>query len=318
MIKSFKNNLKYLEIPDITNQLFLLLLALISFISIENTSVKFIVLFVNLILCILIIYVVSHYEKKSYEEKRQRSFTRFLRYWYPVFTIIFCFKEIYLIMINLNHGLYDNYLIKIDLWIFGQNPTAFLSSYLNPYAVEFLQIVYGLFYLMPAIYALELYLWHRYDELKYAIFVVLLGFYISFIGYVIFPAIGPRFTLHDFHLTDTELPGIFLAEKIRSFINFVESIPDNVPNPQDYAQRDAFPSGHTIIILLITYLSRKIKSNSFYFYLPYSILMLFSTLYLRYHYFIDLAAGIPVVLITIFIANKLYGDKINFGKSPSV
>ena len=145
----------------------------------------------------------------------------------------------------------------------------------------------------------------------------MLGFYISFIGYVIFPAIGPRFTLHDFHLTDTELPGIFLAEKIRSFINFVESIPDNVPNPQDYAQRDAFPSGHTIIILLITYLSRKIKSNSFYFYLPYSILMLFSTLYLRYHYFIDLVAGIPVVLITIFIANKLYGDKINFGKSPS-
>lgn len=317
MIRGFKKNLDFLEIPDITNQLFLLLLALISLISIKNTSEKYIVLFVNLVLCLLIIYFVSHYEKKSYEDKRQRSVSRFLRYWYPVFMIIFCFKEIYLIMINLNHGLYDSYLIRIDQWIFGQNPTDYLSRFLNPYGVEFFQIVYGLFYVMPVIYALELYLWHRYDELKFAIFVVLLGFYLSFIGYVIFPAVGPRFTLHDFHLTDAELPGIYFAEKIRSFINFVESIPQNVSNPQDYAQRDAFPSGHTIIILLITYLSHKIRSNSFYFYLPYSILMLFSTIYLRYHYFIDLAGGIPIVLITIYTANKLYGNKINFGKSYS-
>jgi membrane-associated phospholipid phosphatase len=228
--------------------------------------------------------------------------------------VFFCFKEIYLIMISLNHGLYDSYLINADYFIFGLNPTQYLKSFSNPFLTEILQIVYGLFYAMPVIYALELYLWHRYEELKYAMFVIFFGFYLSFIGYVMIPAIGPRFTLHDFHLMDTELPGLFIADKIRDFINFGESIPKNIPNPQDFAQRDAFPSGHTIIIILITYLSHKIKSNSFYFYLPFSMLMIFSTVYLRYHYVVDLIGGIPVVLFTIYVANRYYRDKINFGK----
>ena len=315
MIRDIKKNASYLEIPDVTNQIFLILVSIFSLIFVEKTPERYLIPVVNVFLCLLIIYFVSHYEKKPASEKNERSLTRFLRFWYPVFMILLCFKEIYLIMISLNHGLYDDTLIKIDFWIFGVNPTQYLSKFINPYLTELLQIVYGVFYLMPVIYALELYLWHRYEELKYAIFVVFFGFYLSFIGYIIFPAIGPRFTLHDFHSIDLEMPGLYFTKKIRDFINFGESIPANVTNPEAFAQRDAFPSGHTIIIILITYLSHKIRSNSFYFYLPFSMLMIFSTVYLRYHYVIDLIAAVPIVLFTIFVANKLYGDKINFGKN---
>lgn len=315
MFKSFKENLRYLEIPDVTNQIFLIIVSVISLVFVESLGEKLLIPLINIILCILIIYFVSHYEKKPDLDKRKRSISRFLRFWYPAFMILFCFKEIYVIMISANNVLYDNYLIKTDYWLFGVNPTEYLSKFLNPYAVEFFQIVYGLFYLMPVIYAMELYLWHRYEELKYAIFVVFFGFYLSFLGYLLLPAIGPRFTLHDFHSLSIELPGLFFADKIRDLIDIGESIPQNVSNPEAYAQRDAFPSGHTIIIILIAYLSHKIKSNSFYFYLPFTILLIFSTVYLRYHYVIDIISGIPFVLLTIFVANKLYKGKINFGKS---
>jgi len=231
--------------------------------------------------------------------------------------ILFCFKEIYLIMVGFDTRLYDPELIRIDQWLFGVNPTEFLYSFNSPFLVELLQIVYGLFYLMPVIYAMELYLWHRYEELKYAIFVIFFGFYLSFLGYIIVPAIGPRFTLHEFANMNIEMPGLYFAEIIRGLINFGESIPKNVPDPELYAQRDAFPSGHTIIIILITYLSHKIRSNSFYFYLPFSILMIFSTVFLRYHYVIDLIAGIPFVIITILTANRIYKGKINFGRKLS-
>lgn len=313
MIKRFKGNLRYLDIPDVTNQIFMILLAVLILLFVKNPAAKFLIPLLNILLCILITYFVSHYEKKPETEKTQRSFSRFLRFWYPAFMIMFCFKEIYLIMISLGHPLCDDTLIKIDRWIFGFNPTQYLSNYSSPISVEFFQIIYGIFYLMPVIYSAELYLWHRYDELKYAVFVILTGFYLSFLGYVLFPAIGPRFTLHDFSRTDIELRGLFFAGYIRDIINFGESIPASVSNPEDYAQRDAFPSGHTIIILLITYLSHKIKSNSFYFYLPYSLLMLFSTVYLRYHYVIDLIGGIPFVLVTIFLANRIYKGRIRFG-----
>lgn len=311
---SFKEKLKYLDVPDVTNQIFLLLLSLISIIFVSKIPERFLIPLLNLFLCFLITLIVSHYEMKSDFEKKQKSVSRFLRFWYPAIMILLCFKEIYVIMLTVHTSLYDSWLIGIDRWLFGTDPTIFLSQYLNAFTVEFLQIVYGLFYFMPVIYAMELYLWHRYEELKYAIFVVFLGFYLSFLGYLLLPAIGPRFTLHEFSMLDGELTGIYFSEKIRNIINFAESIPKNIPNPQDFAQRDAFPSGHTIIIILITYLSHKIKSKSFYFYLPYSLLMIFSTVYLRYHYVIDVIAAIPFVIVTIYIANKIYGDKIDFGK----
>lgn len=314
MIKNFKGNLKYLDIPDVANQIFLLLLSLLSLLFVKDYPAKFLIPLLNVILCLLIVYFVSHYEKKTGPAVTEKSFSRFLRFWYPAFTILFCFKEIYMIMMSLDHPLCDDTLIRIDYWIFGFNPTQFLSSFASPITVEIFQIIYGIFYLMPFIYLSELYLWHRYDEQKFATFVILTGFYLSFIGYVFFPAIGPRFTLHEFVNTDSELHGIFFAQYIRDIINFGESIPKNIANPEEYAQRDAFPSGHTIIILLITYLSHKIKSKSFYFYLPYSVLMLFSTVFLRYHYVIDLIGGIPFVLVTIFIAERIYKGKIVFGE----
>jgi membrane-associated phospholipid phosphatase len=315
LINLLKKNLKYLEIPDVTNQIFLLFLAVLSLIFIDDYPDKFFIPIVNIGLCLFIIWVVSHYEKKPEEVKRNRSFSRFFRFWYPVFTILFCFKEIYMIMIDANNFLYDDVLIQIDQIIFGVNPTEYLSRFYNPYLVELLQIIYALFYIMPVIYGMELYLWHRYEELKYAMFVIFFGFYLSFIGYLLVPAIGPRFTIHDFHQLNFELEGIFLSNVLRDIINFGESIPKGVVNPEEFAQRDAFPSGHTIIMILITYLSKKIKSKSFYFYLPYSILLIFSTVYLRYHYVIDLIAAIPFVLITILVAEKLYKNKLSLKKN---
>lgn len=309
MIKNFKKNVRYLEIPDVTNQIFLILLGITGLIFIDG-PVRFFIPLINIILCLLIVYFVSHYEKKPHPKNRERSLSRFLRFWYPGFMILICFKEIYWIMISTHNVLYDEYLIRVDRWLFGTDPAVFLSSFINSYAVEFLQIAYGFFYIMPLIYAMELYFWHRYEELKYAFFVIFFGFYLSFIGYLLVPAIGPRFTLFDFQNLNLEMPGIFLADNIRYIIDLGESIPANVPNPQDFAQRDAFPSGHTLIVILITYLSHKIKSNSFYFYLPYSIILIFSTVYLRYHYVVDLIAAIPLALFTIFVANKLYKEEL--------
>jgi membrane-associated phospholipid phosphatase len=212
-------------------------------------------------------------------------------------------------MMGLTPVIHDDLLIKIDFLIFGFNPTMVLKSISHPLITEFLQIIYALFYMMPVIFALELFLWHRYQELKFVTLVILFGFYLSFIGYLVLPAIGPRFILHDFYNLNNDLPGLWFTNFLRDLVNLGESIPKNTQNVELFAQRDAFPSGHTIIILLIVYLSRKIKSNSFYFYFPYSILMIFATIYLRYHYVVDLIGGLAFAILTILISNKLFSIK---------
>jgi len=310
LLKSFKKNITYLEIPDKINVIFLTALSILSIFNSCVITPWLLVVVVNTLISIAIVYVVGTYEKKNEIEKKKPSIIRFIRFWYPAFMIAFCFKEIYLLMIGLTGPLHDDILIRIDYMIFGANPTEVLFGISNPILTEFLQLVYDFFYVMPAIYVMELYLWHRYEELKYATFVILFGFYLSLIGYLIVPAIGPRFTLHDFHSLNHEMPGVFLTNILRDIINFGESIPKGISNPEAVAQRDAFPSGHTIIILLIAYLSHKLKSKSFYFYLPYSILMMFSTIYMRYHYGIDVIAGCIIAIFTVLIANQIYKRKL--------
>lgn len=264
---------------------------------------------------ITLIIIINFFIKKYEVDKHPGQFYKIFRYWYPVFMILVCFKEIYLIMIYSTSGiLYDTVLIEIDRAIFGTDPTHFLYRFANPVLTEFMQIIYSIFYFLPIIIAFQLYITKRYIEFKYSMFVIFLGFYLSYIGYLLVPAIGPRFFLHDFHATNLELPGIYLTEMFRNVINAAESIPMNVQNPEDYAQRDAFPSGHTIIIIIVTYLAHKFDPERFKLYFIYCVLMIISTVYLRYHYVIDLIAAVPVVVVTILLANYLYAGKLSTSK----
>ena len=310
MKQKIRKYFKYLEVNDFGNQVFLLLLSFIILINKNKIDYWYLLILLNLFFAFSIIFIVNAYESMSGLERTKQGLKRFLRFWYPVFVITFCFKQIYVIMLAMAPVYHDEILINIDRTIFGTDPTVFLEHYSNPVVTELLQVIYGVFYFMPVIYGVELYVWHRYKEYKYATFVIFTGFYLSFLGYLILPAIGPRFTLHNFANINFELPGLYLTDIVRDLVNYGESIyPKGVANPELIAQRDAFPSGHTIIIVLITYMSRKFKSNTFYFYLPYAVLMIFATVYLRYHYVIDLIAGFGVALLTIAISEYLFRNR---------
>lgn len=267
----------------------------------------------NLILICLIVFIVCKYESKTDFEREaldsKFSFLKITRFWYAIPLILICFKEVYLIIYLLYSSDYDALLIKIDQDMFGVNPTQWIYKFSNPLLTEVLQIIYLIYYLVIIVYGLELYLWRRFDEFKYATFVILVGFFSAYLIYMLFPAVGPRFYLHDFKAIDRELPGILFTDWIRAILNIGESIPANVPNPQDYVQRDAMPSAHAEIAILLAYLSRKIRSKSFYFYLPYCILMIISTIYLRYHYVIDIIAGLLLAVITVVFCNSIYSGK---------
>lgn len=293
---------------------FFIFLSIVSAIFVDSLQQKILLPLLNLVIILVSIAIVSSYEERYADDELAPGFFRFVRYWYPVFTILFCFKEVYVIMISHGDTLYDEMLAQADRLLFGFNPTEYIYIMEHPLLTEFMQIVYGVFYIMPVVYASELYFWHRYREMKYTIFVIMFGFYLSFIGYLLVPAVGPRFTIHDFLTTDAELPGVFFAQTIRDLINFGESIPKGDPSAMLVAQRDAFPSGHTIVILLITYLSAKFRSRSFYFYLPYSVLMIFSTVYLRYHYVVDLIAALPFVIVTLIVSNYFYRESSFAGR----
>jgi membrane-associated phospholipid phosphatase len=81
-----------------------------------------------------------------------------------------------------------------------------------------------------------------------------------------------------------------------------ESIPPNVLNAAALAQRDCFPSGHTEMTIISIYLSLKFKQSIRWIILIVGISLIIATVYLRYHYVIDIIAGIICAILVIFFA----------------
>ena len=296
-IKSLLLNLRAVDLLVVGYSIFLMLINLIFHQKINEWA--------SLIL--LNILVITFVIGIAYLDKEKPNIIwKQLHYWYLVPLILITFKQIYFINKPIHGQDYDQILIEIDRWIFGVDPTIALYSIANPVLTELLQIVYGTFFFLPVILGIDLLLKDRMKDFHFEAFLVVFGFFLSYIGYILVPAIGPRFTLHDFDMTNVELPGLFLTNYLRDIVNTGESIPPGTPNPAEVVQRDVFPSGHTQMTLIVMYLAYKFKTKSRYFIIPNGALLVFSTVYLRYHYVIDVFAGILFMIYTIWAGKKMY------------
>lgn len=296
-IKSFLKKLKAFDLVVIAFYIFLTILHLIFYDKINNSGRWVLVNGGIISLAFLLAFLEDRYSKRVW---------RILHYWYIAPLILLTFKELYFMIKPIRGIDYDFLFINIDRFLFGGDPTKFLYQLANPLLTEILQIVYGSFYLLPIILCLSLLRKKRYVATDFALFSIVYGFFLSYLGYFLLPGIGPRFTLHDFDTINQALPGLYFTNFLREVVNVGESIPAGTINPADLVQRDVFPSGHTMITLIVMYLSIKLKSRSRYFFIPVGSLLIFSTVYLWYHYVIDLIAG------TLFMMFAMWSGKYIF------
>ena len=87
-----------------------------------------------------------------------------------------------------------------------------------------------------------------------------LGFCFSYAGYFFLPAVGPRFTLHDFSRTDIDLPGLLFTPLCGgSSIIGNRFLRERPAAAFACAQRDVFPSGHTMMTMVAVILAYKFR-----------------------------------------------------------
>jgi len=187
----------------------------------------------------------------------------------------------------------DSYLIQIDLFLFGVHPTVWMEQWINPWFTDLMSLAYISYYFLPVILAVTLYLKGRREEFHQTMFIFTFGYYISFIGYILFPAIGPRFTLA--HLQTIPLEGSFFTDLVRDLLNTIE-----------HNKRDCMPSGHTQMVLMVLFLAHRYEKVLFYVFLPIICGLILSTVYLRYHYVIDLMVGVALAIGCTIVGPLLY------------
>jgi membrane-associated phospholipid phosphatase len=228
-----------------------------------------------------------------YQVKRPNPTSWLFRNWYPLPYVASCYKEMALFIPAVRTTDADQWLADLDFRIWGAHPSVWLERVHSPVLTEFLQVVYTLF--VPAVLYIAWILWRqrRTKDFQYYAFLIAMGFLASYIGYILVPARGPRFLLK--HLQHFPLQGLWLFQTMQRALDRLES-----------AHYDCFPSGHTELTILAWWGSRMVSKRLFRVYLAYTPCIIFATVYLRYHYTVDLLAGIVTAAVLILTAPRLY------------
>jgi membrane-associated phospholipid phosphatase len=216
-----------------------------------------------------------------------------IRGWYPILLVPLTFKELTYLIPLLHPRDFDWELAAIDYRMFGAHPTVWLERVTWPLATEMLQLAYITYYFLPIALAVVLWCHGWFERFHFFVFIGVLGFYLSYLGYIAVPAIGPRFILAD--QQTRPLTGLLLFEHIQAALNRLEGV-----------TRDCFPSGHTELTLLVLYYAQRFHRRTFWWILPAGVALVISTVYLRYHYVIDVIAGALLALAVVIAAKPLY------------
>lgn len=219
----------------------------------------------------------------------------FVRWWYPALLIPPIFSELQSLVHPINPTDIDAQLIAIDFALFGVHPTVWLEHVTVPWLTEYMQVAYVTFYVLPFALCAPFYRQGQFLAFRVSLCALLLTYYVSYLLYFVTPARGPRFYL----TADQMLPltGLWLTAPLQASLDALEGI-----------QRDAFPSGHTAIALIVLSMAARYQRRRFYPMLGIAVSLVVSTVYLRYHYVIDVIAGALLAVSCLGVTFWLYRE----------
>lgn len=183
----------------------------------------------------------------------------------------------------------DGVLNAIDVWLIGQTPALLLQPLNSPWLTELFSICYILFF--PYLLFSIIYYFGGSLHLLKSFTVGLFSLYgIGFLGYTLLPAGGPYVYLAS--RFDAALEGWLVsgwnAELVRMGSSGV----------------DVFPSLHVAVSSFLLFFDRRHKPWRYRAYLVPCVGLWLSTLYLRYHYLVDVIFGFALAALSLYVARR--------------
>ena len=215
---------------------------------------------------------------------------------YTVVAIPVVFTQLGSLVPYVHPGGYEQELFDFDLRLFGGvNPLEALEGMAHPVFTEALQWVYDFYYFIPVILGVAVFRAGRPLDLLRMLFAITFCILLSYVGYYLVPATGPNIDKFDLYRFETPLAGSFLTFELRETLAVIEKI-----------KQDCFPSGHTAVSLLSLTLAYRFSRGAVGVLWPLVAALIFSTMYLRYHYVADVLAGIVLAVVSHVVGLKLH------------
>jgi membrane-associated phospholipid phosphatase len=168
-------------------------------------------------------------------------------------------------------------------------------SWATPLTDEIQEVLWFSYFVLPIILIGVLYHKRRRYDIEKAKTVLVLGWIICFVLYFVFPARGP---LHfpELGMADPS-SGVALGPGLHAIVNSVHVS----------VARDSFPSGHGMIASLVLCLTLRYRLRRVeLFTIPLALGVIVSTLTLRYHYVVDVLAGLALSPLVFWIGTAWY------------
>lgn len=238
-----------------------------------------------ILLCLLLLIGLL-----AWSGSRLRQTTgRGLRVLFTLLALPTVFSSLALVLPMLHPEPFEWTWIAVDRSWFGVDPTVSLQALLSPWAVEVMQWCYGVFYFIPILVLVVLYLRRSPAVFDRGLNAIVFGFLLSYLGYVLWPTLPPYRFLHH----DVPLHGVFAAGWINTMLYEAEA-----------NRWDCFPSGHTMLSLMSLHLAFRHVPKLALWLLPVVLILVFSTVALRYHYVVDVAAGVVLVPVAFWLVGR--------------
>lgn len=213
---------------------------------------------------------------------------RFVRYWYQPITYTFFYEA----SCSLSHVLIphniDPFFQRLDLLVFRSHPSVWMAQVVHGRGIaEFMFMSYFSYYLLIPILGFVLYFRDRERFPEFILWVSSV-FYVCYVLFMFLPVIGPE-------TMGVKPPAAYLFHHVMAFIYRYGEVGGG-----------SFPSSHVAVALTVTLFAARVRPRLFkLFYLPDVIFLSISTVYLRYHYLIDVFAGVVTAIGVIALVRAL-------------
>jgi len=223
---------------------------------------------------------------------RLPSWIRVLLDFYPTAFVPLLYETLGDLIVAVRGQPRDDLLIAADRALFGVDVTVWLQSTVRPALAAFFYVSYTSYYFLALALGIGLCLRDKLALRRY-IFTLTFVDLISYAGYFLLPALGPRYALADRHTVALDTTAI--ARTISTTLDELE-----------HTKFDVFPSGHTMIAMTVLMVSFRRARRFFWFVLPVALCLIVSTVYCRYHYVVDVIAGAILTLAAVPLGDAIY------------
>jgi membrane-associated phospholipid phosphatase len=197
--------------------------------------------------------------------------------------ILYFTECIWLSQLMFNGASFDWIFANIDFRIFGYQPAIQFPRYFQQYRIinELFFFSYFFYYGLVATGVWILFIRKRYQEAIRTLFIISVSFFIMYVWFIFFPVKGPKYYFAELNrMWYTNFRGFLFTKVMKGLFNNT-----NLGGA-------TFPSSHVALALIAFILNWRYNRYLVPVYLPLTILLFISTIYLYAHYFIDIPAGI--------------------------